>query len=184
MREDLKMLGTGCGLAVTCFQLGRPKYIHTCLIWNADANIKIQGQILGPIPANLLLTWIPPRMLLPGLEVAWEILTIGTTSVTSTHQLYPIRFLVGFLEGSCFVGIQYVLGSWYKKTEIGKRTAIFASAAYVGTMVSGYMQSAMIAGMNGRGGLDAWYVPISWFSGPGFYDADTEIEDGSSSSTG
>jgi ACS family pantothenate transporter-like MFS transporter len=95
-------------------------------------------------------------MLLPGLEIVWGILTIGTTFVTSTHQLYPIRFLIGFMEGSCFVGIQYVLGSWYKKTEIGKRTAIFACAAYVGTMFSGYMQSAMIAGMNGRSGLAAW----------------------------
>ncbi|OAG05742.1 MFS general substrate transporter [Paraphaeosphaeria sporulosa] len=135
MREDLNMLGTEYNLAVTCFQV---------------------GQILGPIPANLLLTWIPPRMLLPGLELAWAVLTIGTTFVTSTHQLYPIRFLIGFLEGSCFVGVQYVLGSWYKKTEIGKRTAIFACAAYVGTMISGYMQSAMIAGMNGRNGLEAW----------------------------
>jgi ACS family pantothenate transporter-like MFS transporter len=97
-------------------------------------------------------------MLLPGLEVLWGILTIGTTFVTSTHQLYLIRFLIGFLEGSCFVGIQYVLGSWYKKTEIGKRTAIFVCAAYVGTMFSGYMQSAMIAGMEGKGGLAARYV--------------------------
>jgi ACS family pantothenate transporter-like MFS transporter len=95
-------------------------------------------------------------MLLPGLELLWGILTIGTTFVTGTHQLYPIRFLIGFCEGSCFVGVQYVLGSWYKRTEIGKRTAIFACAAYVGTMFSGYMQSAMIAGMNGRSGLAAW----------------------------
>ncbi|KAH7080811.1 MFS general substrate transporter [Paraphoma chrysanthemicola] len=135
MREDLNMRGTDYNLAVTCFQV---------------------GQILGPIPANLLLTWIPPRMLLPGLELLWGILTIGTTFVTSTHQLYPIRFLIGFFEGSCFVGVQYVLGSWYKRTEIGKRTAIFACAAYVGTMFSGYMQSAMIAGMNGKSGLAAW----------------------------
>lgn len=129
------MLGTEYNLAVTCFQV---------------------GQILGPIPANLLLTWIPPRILLPGLELLWGVLTIGTTFVSSTHQLYPIRFLIGFLEGSCFVGVQYVLGSWYKRTEIGKRTAIFTCAAYVGTMFSGYMQSAMIAGMNGKSGLAAW----------------------------
>jgi ACS family pantothenate transporter-like MFS transporter len=39
-------------------------------------------------------------MLLPGLELLWGILTIGTTFVTGTHQLYPIRFLIGFCEGS------------------------------------------------------------------------------------
>lgn len=116
MKEDLSMFGTELNLATTCFQV---------------------GQILGPIPANLLLTWIPPRILLPGLELLWGILTIATFAVTNVNQLYPIRFFIGFLEGSCFVGIQYVLGSWYKRTEIGKRTAIFATAAYIATMVSG-----------------------------------------------
>ncbi|EOO00318.1 putative mfs general substrate transporter protein [Phaeoacremonium minimum UCRPA7] len=135
MKEDLEMFGTEFNLATTCFQV---------------------GQILGPIPANILLTWIPPRMLLPGLEFIWAILTIGTYAVTSVHQLYPIRFFIGFLEGSCFVGIQYVLGSWYKKSELGKRTAIFACAAYVGTMISGYLQSAVLAGMDGKHGLEAW----------------------------
>lgn len=52
--------------------------------------------------------------------------------------------------------MQYVLGSWYKRTELGKRTAIFACAAYVGTMISGYLQSAVLAGLNGTGGLAAW----------------------------
>ncbi|KAH7027452.1 MFS general substrate transporter [Microdochium trichocladiopsis] len=135
MREDLSMFGTELNLATTCFQV---------------------GQILGPIPANLLLTWIPPRMLLPGLEFLWGILTIGTYAVTNVNQLYPLRFFIGFLEGSCFVGVQYVLGSWYKRSEIGKRTAIFAVAAYVATLVSGFLQSALLATMNGRNGIAAW----------------------------
>ncbi|KAJ9142998.1 MFS general substrate transporter [Pleurostoma richardsiae] len=135
MREDLKMFGTEFNLATTCFQV---------------------GQILGPIPANILLTRVPPRLLLPGLEFIWAILTIGTYAVKDVNQLYPIRFFVGFLEGSCFVGVQYVLGSWYKKTEIGKRTAIFACAAYVGTMISGYLQSAVLASLDGKNGLEAW----------------------------
>ncbi|KAK8055042.1 major facilitator superfamily transporter [Apiospora rasikravindrae] len=127
MREDLSIFGTEFNLAQTCFSI---------------------GQILGPIPANLLLTWIPPRFLLPGLELIWGGL--------DGRDLYPIRFIVGFLEGSCFVGIQYVLGSWYKRTELGKRTAIFACAAYVGTMISGYLQSAVLASLDGKNGISAW----------------------------
>ncbi|ROV93145.1 hypothetical protein VSDG_07384 [Cytospora chrysosperma] len=135
MKEDLNMIGTDYNLAVTCFSV---------------------GQILGPIPANVLLTWIPPRVLLPGLEFIWACLTIGTYAVTDVNQLYPLRFFIGFLEGSTFVGIQYVLGSWYKRTELGKRTAIFACAAYVGSMISGYLQSAVLAGLDGKSGLAAW----------------------------
>ncbi|EPE04002.1 mfs general substrate transporter [Ophiostoma piceae UAMH 11346] len=135
MREDLSMFGTEFNLASTCFST---------------------GQIVGAIPANLLLTWIPPRILLPGLELIWAALTVGTYAVTSHKQLYPLRFFIGLLEGSCFVGVQYVLGSWYKKNEIGKRTAIFACAAYVGTMISGYLQSAAIATLDGKNGLEGW----------------------------
>ncbi|KAI1633074.1 MFS general substrate transporter [Biscogniauxia mediterranea] len=135
MKEDLSMYGTEYNLAATCFSI---------------------GQIIGPIPANILLTWIPPRLLLPGLELIWGFLTIGTYAVTNVHQLYGIRFVIGFLEGSTFVGIQYVLGSWYKKTEIGKRSAIFACAAYVGTMISGYIQSGLLASLDGRNGIPAW----------------------------
>ncbi|KAH6671987.1 MFS general substrate transporter [Halenospora varia] len=135
MKEDLKMYGTEYNLAVTCFQV---------------------GTIIGGIPSNLLLTWVRPRYLLPGAEFLWAILTVATYKVTSYNQLYPIRFFIGFLEGSSFVGIQYVLGSWYKRTELGKRTAIFSCAAYVGTMVSGYLQSAVLKALPGTHGIAAW----------------------------
>ncbi|KAK6084032.1 Pantothenate transporter liz1-like protein 13 [Seiridium cupressi] len=91
-----------------------------------------------------------------GLELVWAVLTIGTYAVRDVNQLYPLRFFIGFLEGSCFVGMQYVLGSWYKKSELGKRTAIFACAAYVGTMISGYLQSAALATLDGRHGIAGW----------------------------
>ncbi|GME40268.1 putative mfs general substrate transporter protein [Neofusicoccum parvum] len=135
MKEDLRMYGTEYSLATTCFQV---------------------GTILGGIPSNLLLTWVPPRYLLPGQEFIWGILTIATYKVSSYNQLYPLRFFIGLLEGSSFVGIQYVLGSWYKRTEIGKRTAIFACSAYIGTMVSGYIQSGVQASLGGNLGIEAW----------------------------
>ncbi|RDW87312.1 hypothetical protein BP5796_03006 [Coleophoma crateriformis] len=135
MKEDLGMYGVQYNYAVTCFQV---------------------GTIVGGIPANLMLTRIAPRFFLPGCELIWAILTICTYKVTSYNQLYPIRFFIGLLEGTSFVGMQYILGSWYKRTELGKRTAIFACSAYVGTMISGYLQSAVLAGLNGTNGIAAW----------------------------
>lgn len=66
MKEDLKMYGTEYNLASTCFSV---------------------GQILGPIPANLLLTWVPPRFLLPGMEFVWAILTIATYADKNANQV-------------------------------------------------------------------------------------------------
>ena len=96
------------------------------------------------------------RYVLPGCEIAWGLITVGTYAVKSPQQLYVLRFLLGLLEGTSFVGIQYVLGSWYKATEIGKRTAIFANSAYVGTAFGGYIFSGVLAGMNGYKGMAAW----------------------------
>ncbi|KAI0482282.1 MFS general substrate transporter [Xylariaceae sp. FL0804] len=135
MQQDLKMFDNQYNLAQTCFNI---------------------GSIIGPIPSNILLTFIPPRLFLPGMELIWGLVTIGTYAVKDVNQLYPLRFVVGFLEGSSFTGMQYILGSWYKKTEIGKRTAIFSCAAYVGTMISGYIQSGVLASLDGHGGLPAW----------------------------
>ena len=79
MKEDLAMYGTQYNLAVTCFQI---------------------GTILGGIPSNLLLTWIPPRYLLPGMELIWAVLTICTYKVTSYNQVCHARILVNALKSN------------------------------------------------------------------------------------
>jgi hypothetical protein len=47
------------------------------------------------------------------------------------------------MESATFVGTHYVLGSWYKSEELGKRTAIFISAGIAGTMFSGILRGAV-----------------------------------------
>lgn len=97
------------------------------------------------------------RYILPGCEIAWGLITIGTYKVSSPTQLYLLRFFLGLLEGTSFVGIQYVLGSWYKSTELGKRTAIFANSAYIGTAFGGYIFSGVLASMDGYQGASSWW---------------------------
>lgn len=67
-----------------------------------------------------------------------------------------IRFFQGFFEASCFVGVQYILGSWYKREEIGKRTAIFTSSGLAGTLFSGIMQGSIHSTLDGAAGLAGW----------------------------
>ncbi|EME43195.1 hypothetical protein DOTSEDRAFT_72543 [Dothistroma septosporum NZE10] len=67
-----------------------------------------------------------------------------------------VRFFQGFFEASCFVGVQWILGSWYKPEEIGKRTAIFTSSGLAGTLFSGIMQGSIYTNLNGKAGLAGW----------------------------
>ncbi|RFU34101.1 hypothetical protein B7463_g2257, partial [Scytalidium lignicola] len=50
----------------------------------------------------------------------------------------------------------FVLGSWYTKTELAKRIAIFHMTAPLGTAFSGYLQAAVHNNLDGRHGLAGW----------------------------
>ncbi|KJX95179.1 MFS pantothenate transporter like protein [Zymoseptoria brevis] len=114
------------------------------------------GYLLGQIPNNLILQKVPPRIWLPLTCFCWGMLTLGTAFVSHPWQIMVIRFFQGFFESSCFVGVQWILGSWYKPDEIGKRTAIFTSSGLAGTMFSGLMQGAIFKTLNGKAGLAGW----------------------------
>lgn len=114
------------------------------------------GYLLGQIPNNLIMQKISPRIWLPLTCFAWGMLTLGTAFVHHPWQIMVIRFFQGVFEASCFVGVQWILGSWYKPAEIGKRTAIFTSSGLAGTMFSGILQGAIYRNLDGKSGFAGW----------------------------
>ncbi|KAH8881774.1 MFS general substrate transporter [Thozetella sp. PMI_491] len=114
------------------------------------------GYVLGQIPNNLALQKLPPRIYFPACVVAWGLLTLGTGFVQHPWQIMVIRFFQAIIESSTFVGCHYILGSWYKEEELGKRTAIFTSSGLAGTMFSGFLQGGVHKGLNGVRGLPGW----------------------------
>ncbi|KAI0306958.1 major facilitator superfamily domain-containing protein [Multifurca ochricompacta] len=98
---------------------------------------------------------VPSKRSLP-LHIFWGILTFCTSAVHNVQQIYAIRFLQGMAESSTFVGTHYILGSWYKPNELGKRSAIFTSSGLVGTLFSGVLQAAVYRNLNGKAGRSGW----------------------------
>lgn len=56
---------------------------------------------------------------------------------------------------SLFPGVNYLLSSWYKREEFGRRSAIFFSAATTSGAFGGLLAAA-ISKMNGVGGIEGW----------------------------
>ncbi|KAI0320642.1 major facilitator superfamily domain-containing protein [Amylostereum chailletii] len=135
MREELHMVGT---------QFNQLNTLFTC------------GYIVGMIPNNLMLQVVPPRLWLPLMQIVWGILTFCTTAVTNVEQVFAIRFLQGMAESSTFVGTHYILGSWYKPSELGKRSAVFTCSGLAGTLFSGILQGAVYRNLNGVAGRSGW----------------------------
>jgi hypothetical protein len=79
---------------------------------NVQRYIWDDGYVIGQIPAVILVTKIRPSILVSSLEVLWAVFTFCCAAVTSTSQLYALRFLVGLCEGAFFPCIIYLIGSW------------------------------------------------------------------------
>ncbi|KAG7097118.1 hypothetical protein E1B28_004496 [Marasmius oreades] len=114
------------------------------------------GYIVGMIPNNMMLQVVPPRIWFPAMQIVWGVLTFCTSAVDNVQQIYAIRFFQGIAESSTFVGTHYILGSWYKPRELGKRSGIFTSSGLVGTLFSGVLQAGVYKHLNGHAGRTGW----------------------------
>lgn len=124
------------------------------------------------IPSTLVIQRIRPSCWLAAMEVAWGAFTFAQAGLRSSSQLYVFRFFVGFFESSFFPCLLYVLGSWYTKTELAKRVAIFHMTAPLGSAFGGYLQAAVYKNLDGVHGLAGWrwlyivcgvsLLPLNW----------------------
>ncbi|KAI5364979.1 Putative major facilitator superfamily, MFS transporter superfamily [Septoria linicola] len=135
MQEDLSMFENEYTYATTCYTV-------------AYAVMQIRS--------NIIVQYIRPSYWLALMEVCWGTFTFAQAGVHNSTQLYAFRLMVGFFESSFFPVLLFVLGSWYTKTELAKRIAIFHMTAPVGSAFGGYLQAAVYENLNGSHGLAGW----------------------------
>ncbi|OJJ06504.1 hypothetical protein ASPVEDRAFT_140933 [Aspergillus versicolor CBS 583.65] len=114
------------------------------------------GYILGQVPSNLALTYLPPRFFFPSMVLLWGGLTMITAAVHNPQGIMAIRFFLGLAEASTFSGTHYILGSWYTERELGKRSGIFTASGLAGTMFGGFIQTGIHSSLDGAAGLSGW----------------------------
>jgi MFS family permease len=66
-----------------------------------------------------------------------------------------LRFLIGLAESTFYPGMQYIIGSWYRKEELAKRSCIFHTSGAIATMFSGYLMAGVYK-LDGRAGFKGW----------------------------
>ncbi|KAJ5221668.1 uncharacterized protein N7469_010555 [Penicillium citrinum] len=114
------------------------------------------GFITMQIPLTLVMTRCPVNYFLPAADLLWGVFTLAQYKASNVTQLYALRFFVGALGGFFFPAVQWYLGSWYKRSELSRRGAIFFIASQVGSMSSGYIQAGAYARLDGRYGIEGW----------------------------
>jgi ACS family pantothenate transporter-like MFS transporter len=114
------------------------------------------GTIIGGSFANLIITIVRPRYWLCGCLMTWSIFVLFLYKCNTASQFYALRFFIGLFESAAWPGVMYCIGCWYRKSELSRRSGLFVMSGVLGQMFSGYLQSALYTGMEGRGGLSAW----------------------------
>ncbi|KAF7323053.1 MFS transporter [Mycena chlorophos] len=125
------------------------KFVVPVLIGDSVNSMFTVGYTIAQVPQNLLLQFVPARILFPVNTLIWGGLTMATAAATNVRHLYVIRFFQGMAEASTFVGA----GSWYKDSELSTRGAIFSSSAQIATIFSGVLQASIYTNLNGLHGI-------------------------------
>ncbi|KAJ5809960.1 pantothenate transporter [Penicillium pulvis] len=108
------------------------------------------------IPGTSLLTILRPKYVFVTANLTWSVLTLITYKMTHAWQVIVLNAIEGGFSAIAYVGAQFILGSWYRKSELGVRAAVFCVFGQLGTMSGGWMQAGLLQTLAGKGGLPAW----------------------------
>ncbi|CAH7685352.1 major facilitator superfamily domain-containing protein [Phakopsora pachyrhizi] len=113
------------------------------------------GYIVIEFPSNIALAKIGAGKFLPSLVVIWGIITISHAFLTDRTGLYAARFFLGIAEGGLYPGLILYLSSFYTRTDLQLRIALFYSTTCLAGMCSGFLTYA-ITFLDGALGLAGW----------------------------
>ncbi|OAA66556.1 MFS transporter [Niveomyces insectorum RCEF 264] len=114
------------------------------------------GYVVTQIPSNIFLAQMRPSIYLPACMVTWGLLSALTGVVNNASGLYAIRFLLGAVEAGFYPGALFAISSWYRRSELGLRSAVLFSATQLGSAFSGLIGGGIKSGLEGARGLEAW----------------------------
>ncbi|KAI9733927.1 MAG: MFS transporter (Seo1) [Cirrosporium novae-zelandiae] len=118
--------------------------------------IYVLGAVLGQIPCAYLLTTIPMQLLIPTMDLGWGTFNLLQFRANSYSEIMAYRFMVGLCESAYYPGVHYVLGSWYRADEIGRRGGLFFLGNTLGTLTASLIQSRASSHLDGVNGLAGW----------------------------
>jgi MFS transporter, ACS family, tartrate transporter len=113
------------------------------------------GYALFEIPSNLVLHRIGARVWMTRILITWGAVAVLTGFVSTVHQLYGMRFLLGLAEAGYFPGILLYLTYWFPQREQARAIALLLTGFPV-TIILGAPVSGLILDHVHWLGLSSW----------------------------
>ncbi|KAK6083006.1 major facilitator superfamily transporter [Seiridium cupressi] len=124
--------------------------------FNLMSTIYLVFYAVFQIPSTSLLTLARPKYVFVAANVSWSVLTLITFRMQHVYQLFILNGFEGAFSAIAYVGAHFIYGSWYKKSELSTRAAIFCCFGHLGSIAGGWIQAGLITSLDGKGGLPAW----------------------------
>ncbi|RPD66729.1 MFS general substrate transporter [Lentinus tigrinus ALCF2SS1-7] len=125
--------------------------------FNTLLSILYVGYILMQIPSNMFLNYIgKPSIYLPCCMVVWGMISTLTGITKDFVGALLTRFFLGFVEAAFFPGALFLLSKWYKRSELGVRTAVLSCGSLISNAFGSLIASGILDGMEGKLGHSAW----------------------------
>jgi len=125
--------------------------------FNNILSILYVGYILMQVPSNIFLNYFgKPSVYLPVCMTIWGVASILTGMTTTYTGALLTRFFIGFVEAAFFPGALFLLSKWYRRRELGERTAILSCGMMISNAFGSLIASAILDSMDGILGYAAW----------------------------
>lgn len=83
------------------------------------------------LPATILMRVVGPRIFFSATTIAFGIITICTTAITSWQQMIALRVLLGISMSGIFPGLSWLVSAWYTRKEQQLRFALLQSGEVI-----------------------------------------------------
>lgn len=104
-------------------------------VFGFGAGIFFVGYFLLEIPGTMLVELWSARKWIARIMISWGLLASLTGFITSAHQFYWIRFLLGAAEAGFFPGVIVYITHWFRYEDRGKALAMFITGQPVSNLV-------------------------------------------------
>ncbi|KAG2049772.1 MFS general substrate transporter [Suillus hirtellus] len=125
--------------------------------FNTLTSIFFVGYLFTQAPSNMILHHMKrPSLYLSGCMVTWAAITMCMSAVQTYHAALMLRFFIGFVEAAFFPGAIFLLSRWYKRNELGLRTAFLFCGTSISYAFGALIASGILASLDGVLGFTAW----------------------------
>jgi MFS family permease len=107
--------------------------------WNILLSIFYIPFVLCAFPITFVIKKYNPAVVIPLLMFGFGSLSLICAAVTSFAGLMTVRWFLGMCESAFFPGIIYYLSTFYRRTELARRLAVFYAAANIANAFSGLL---------------------------------------------